>query len=615
MNLRAAAPLGPSGAVQAAAGADHRVTLQQGLAFGLVGLTVAAFIWGRFRYDLVALAALVAGLAVGVIPAEDAFSGFANDVTVIIACALVVSAAFARSGIVEMALKRVLPHLKTERSQVPVLTTAVTLLSMVTKNVGALAIMMPVALQVSRRTGTPQSRLLMPMAFGAMAGGMVTLVGTSPNILVAQVRQEIVGQPFQMFDYAPVGLALTAAALVFLAFGYRLLPKDRTGALGLSAALSANAYLTEARAPDDWMREPTTITALVALTPDAVEVMALIRDGKRRARPRGNTLVQPGDTLLLKGDQEALEAFIDATKLTLVRGDRPVLLEQAKDEVNLVEAVVGAESPLTGQSVRQLDLYGQHGLNLLGVSRSGYELTQHLRTAKLQAGDVLLLQGSEAAMPKVLAELQLLPLAEREVRLGGKRRKYLPAVVLAAAMVMVGFGILPVAIAFFGAAVVIVALGGLRMRDAYAALDGPLLVLIAALIPVSDAIQQTGGADLIASHLKAVFEGIPPVVAVAGMMAASMAVTPFLNNAATVLVVAPIAGVLAQQLGHRPDPFLMAVAVGAACDFLTPIGHQCNTMVMGPGGYKFSDYPKLGAPLSLLVLIIGPPMILLFWPM
>ena len=514
-----------------------------------------------------------------------------------------------------MALKRVLPHLKTERSQVPVLTTAVTLLSMVTKNVGALAIMMPVALQVSRRTGTPQSRLLMPMAFGAMAGGMVTLVGTSPNILVAEVRQDIVGQPFQMFDYAPVGLALTAAALVFLAFGYRLLPKDRTGTLGLSAALSANAYLTEARVPDGWTFDRTTITALSAMAPDAIKVMALIRNGKRRTRPRGNTQVQAGDTLLLKGDHEALEAFIDATKLKLVRGDRPVLLEQAKDEVHLVEAVVGADSPLTGQSVRQLDLYGQHGLNLLGVSRSGYELTQHLRTAKLQAGDVLLLQGSEAALPKVLAELQLLPLAEREVRLGGKRRKYLPAVVLAAAMVMVGFGILPVAIAFFGAAVVIVALGGLRMRDAYAALDGPLLVLIAALIPVSDAIQQTGGADLIASHLKALFDGIPPVVAVAGMMAVSMAVTPFLNNAATVLVVAPIAGVLAQQLGHRPDPFLMAVAVGAACDFLTPIGHQCNTMVMGPGGYKFSDYPKLGAPLSLLVLVIGPPMILLFWPM
>ncbi|MCV0413768.1 MAG: anion permease [Brevundimonas sp.] len=591
------------------------MTLQQGLAFGLVGLTVAAFIWGRFRYDLVAVGALVAGLAIGVIPAEDAFEGFANDVTVIIACALVVSAAFAKSGIVEMALKRVMPYLKTERSQVPVLTTAVTLLSMVTKNVGALAIMMPVALQVARRTGTPQSRLLMPMAFGAMAGGMVTLVGTSPNILVAEVRQDIVGQPFQMFDYAPVGLALTAAALAFLAFGYRLLPKDRTGALGLSAALSANAYLTEAHAPEDWPLEPTTITALSEAAGGEVKVMALIREGKRKARPRGNTVVRPGDTLLLKGGQEALEDFIDAARMKLVRGDRPVLLEEAKDEVHLVEAVIGADSPLTGQSVRQLDLYGQHGLNLLGVSRSGYELTQHLRTAKLQSGDVLLLQGSESNLPARLAELRLLPLAEREVRLGGARRKFLPAVVLAVAMVMVGFGVIPVSIAFFGAAVVIVALGGLKMREAYAALDGPLLVLIAALIPVSDAIQQTGGADLIASALRGLFEGIPPVVAVAGMMLASMAVTPFLNNAATVLVVAPIAATLAQQLGYRPDPFLMAVAVGAACDFLTPIGHQCNTMVMGPGGYKFSDYPKLGLPLSLLVLLIGPPTILLFWPM
>lgn len=591
------------------------MTLQQGLAFGLVGLTVAAFIWGRFRYDLVAAVALAAGLAIGVIPAKDAFSGFANDVTVIIACALVVSAAFARSGIVEMALKGVLPHLKTEQAQVPVLTTATTVLSMVTKNVGALAIMMPVAMQVSRRTGTKSSRLLMPMAFGAMAGGMVTLVGTAPNILVAEVRQDMTGQPFALFDYAPVGLVLTAAALLFLAFGYRLLPKDRTGSLGLSAALSSNAYLTEAQAPEDWTLAPMTISALVALAPDEVSVMALIRSGKRKARPRGNTLIQRGDTLLIRGDHAALERFIDAAKLKLVRGDRPVLLDQAKDEVNLVEVVIGAASSLNGQTVRSLDLYGQYGLNLLGVSRSGYELTQHLRTARLQAGDVLLLQGAESAMPTLLAQLGLLPLAEREVRLGGTRRKFLPAVVLATAMILVGLGLVPVAIAFFGAAVAIVALGGLRMREAYAALDGPLLVLIAALIPVSDAIQQTGGADLIAGLLKSAVQGIPPVAAVAGIMFAAMAVTPFLNNAATVLVVAPIAATLAQQLGYRPDPFLMAVAVGAACDFLTPIGHQCNTLVMGPGGYKFSDYPRLGLPLSLLVLVIGPPTILLFWPM
>lgn len=591
------------------------MTLQQGLAFGLVGLTIVAFVWGRFRYDLVAAVALVAGLAAGIIPAKSAFDGFKNDVTIIIACALIVSAAFARSGIVELALRRVLPLLKTERSQVPVLTGVVTLLSMVTKNVGALAIMMPVALQLARRTGSAPSRLLMPMAFGAMAGGMATLVGTAPNIIVAEIRQDLVGKPFGMYDYAPVGLALTAIALVFLASGYRLLPKDRQGALSLGAALGANAYVTEVSAPADWSRGPMSISALTRYGQGEVRIMALIRAGKRRPNPRGNVIVKPGDVLLIEGPQEALEAFLAQTQLALVRTDRPIVTDNAGEEISITEAVVGRNSPLQGQSVRQSDLYAQHGLNLLGVSRSGYELTQHLRTARLAAGDIILLQGAEPRMPMALKELDLLPLAEREVRLGSARRRFLPAGVLAIAMVLVGFGLVPVAVAFFGAAVAVVALGGLRMRDAYAALDGPLLVLIAALIPVSDAIQQTGGANLIARSLQSVFVGAPGVIAVGGTLVASMAVTPFLNNAATVLIVAPIGATLAKQLGYNADPFLMAVAVGAACDFLTPIGHQCNTLVMGPGGYKFSDYPRLGAPLSLLVVLAAPPLILLFWPL
>jgi len=591
------------------------VTLQQGLAFGLIALTIGAFVWGRFRYDLVAVVALVTGLAVGIIPAEAAFDGFRNDVTVIIACALIVSAAFARSGIVELAMRRILPLLKTERSQVPVLTGAVTLLSMATKNVGALAIMMPVALQVARRTGSAPSRLLMPMAFGAMAGGMVTLVGTAPNIIVAEVRQEILGQPFQMYDYAPVGLALTAIALAFLAFGYRMLPKDRQGATSMNAALAANAYATEVSAPEDWAPGSMTVTALNECGDGEVRIMALIRESKRRSSPRGNTVIRPGDVLLVEGGQEALEAFIARSKLKLIRENRPVTLDNAAEEIAIVEAVIGRNSPLQGQSVRRSDLYGQHGINLLGVSRSGYELTQHLRTARLQPGDIVLLQGAEQALPAALGALDLLPLAEREVRLGNARKRFLPAVVLAVAMTLVGFGIVPVAIAFFGAAVAIVAMGGLKMREAYASLDGPLLVLIAALIPVSDAIQTTGGSDLIAGLLRNVFGGMPGILAVGGVMLASMAVTPFLNNAATVLIVAPIGATLAKQLGFNPDPFLMAVAVGAACDFLTPIGHQCNTLVMGPGGYKFSDYPRLGAPLSLLVLLAGPPLILMFWPL
>jgi len=591
------------------------VTLQQGLAFGLIALTIGAFIWGRFRYDLVAAVALVAGLVLGVVPAEAAFDGFKNDVTVIIACALIVSAAFARSGIVEAAMRRVLPLLKTERSQVPVLTGVVTLLSMATKNVGALAIMMPVALQVARRTGSAPSRLLMPMAFGAMAGGMVTLVGTAPNIIVAQVRQEVVGQSFGMYDFAPVGLGLTAIALAFLAFGYRLLPMERHSAAVMNAALDENAYVTEVSAPDDWAPGSMTVSALMRCGEGEVRIMALIRNGRRRPNPRGNVVVKAGDILLVAGEQQGLEAFLATARLKLVRENRPIATETASEEIAVIEAVVGRNSPLQGQSVRQSDLYGQHGINLLGVSRSGYELTQHLRTAKLASGDILLHQGAEQSLPTALKALDLLPLAEREVRLGSRRKRFLPAIVLAIAMILVGFGLVPVAVAFFGAAVVIVAMGGLKMREAYAALDGPLLVLIAALIPVSDAIQQTGGSELIAGLLRHVFSGLPGVLAICGVMLASMAVTPFLNNAATVLIVAPIGATLARQLGFNPDPFLMAVAVGAACDFLTPIGHQCNTLVMGPGGYKFSDYPRLGAPLSLLVLLAGPPLILLFWPL
>ena len=591
------------------------MTFQQGLAFGLVGLTIGAFIWGRFRYDLVAVVALVAGLAIGIIPAEAAFDGFKNDVTVIIACALIVSAAFARSGVIELAMRRVMPLLKTERSQVPVLTGAVTLLSMATKNVGALAIMMPVALQVARQTKSSPSRLLMPMAFGAMAGGMVTLVGTAPNIIVAEVRQSIVGKPFSMFDYAPVGLALTLIALAFLAFGYRLLPRDRQGATSMSAALAANAYATEVRAPEGWAPGSMTVSALGALGDGEVKIMALIRSGKRRLNPRGNVVVKAGDALLIEGEQQALEGFVSRAQMNLIRDDRPVPMATASEEIAIVEAVIGRNSPLQGQSVRSSDLYGQHGINLLGVSRSGFQLTQHLRTAKLAPGDIILLQGAEQALPVALRALDLLPLAERQVQLGSVRRRFMPAVVLACAMTLVGLGLVPVAIAFFGAAVVIVALGGLKMREAYAALDGPLLVLIAALIPVSDAIQSTGGSELIAGLLRHVFTGLPGVVAITGVMLASMAVTPFLNNAATVLIVAPIGATLAKQLGYNPDPFLMAVAVGAACDFLTPIGHQCNTLVMGPGGYKFSDYPRLGAPLSALVLVTGPSLILLFWPL
>jgi len=591
------------------------MTTDQALAFGLVGVTIACFIWGRFRYDHISLAALLAAVALGLVSPSKAFDGFANEVVVIIACALVVSAGFARSGLIEALLRPVVPKLTSARTQVPVFVAAVAVLSMATKNVGALAILMPMALQVARKTNTPPSAILMPMSFASLLGGLVTLVGTSPNIIVSQVRQQLFGHRFGMYDFAPVGLALTGLGVAFLGLGYRLLNKPRTPAVTLDAALEAKPYVTQVEVPDDWPQERRRLADLRKAGQGEVQVVVLVRDGIRRADPHGATVLQPGDKLLLEGDQAELEQLIARAKLKLTRSDKPVVMGEPTEDVHVVEAIVGGESSLAGQTASRMDLYGRFGVNLLAVSRSGYRLTQVLNRIRLRPGDVIMLQGGERALPAALKALGLLPLAERQVRLGGMRRALAPAAILAAAMIAIAFHLAPVAIAFFAAAVAMVAFGGLRMRDAYAALDGPVLVLIGALIPVGEAIHATGGAELVAGFLAQALNAVPPVAALSLMMLLAMVSAPFMHNAPTVLVLGPIAAALALRLRLNPDPFLMAVAVGAACDFLTPIGHQCNTLVMAPGGYRFSDYPRLGAPLSLLVLVVGPPLIAMAWPL
>lgn len=371
------------------------MTLQQALAFGLMGVTIIGFIWGRWRYDVIAVMALLAGVTLNIVPAKAAFDGFKNDITVIIACALIVSAAFARSGVVEVALRPLLPHLKSQASQVMLFAGAVTVLSMVTKNVGALAIMMPIALTVARRTGTPPSRLLMPMSFGALLGGTVTLVGTSPNIIVSQVRQDILGKPFEMYDYAPVGLGVTAVGLVFLAFAFRLLPAHRPTPQAMDAALSANPYVTEVMVPETWDPGRTTVGKLGRLANGEVSVMALLRGGVRRASPHPNTRIRPGDVLLLEGEHQPLDDLMARLKLRLTRADRPIAMDEPTEEVRIVEAVVGADSILVGRSARQEGLHATHGVNLLAVSRSGYRVTRALRTLKLRSGDVVVLQGAE----------------------------------------------------------------------------------------------------------------------------------------------------------------------------------------------------------------------------
>jgi di/tricarboxylate transporter len=588
------------------------MTLDQTLAFAIVIAMMALFAWGRWRYDLVAAVALLAAVIVGIVPPDQAFKGFSDDIVIIVASALVVSAAVARSGVVERVVRMLGPYLTTITRQIVALVGSVTLLSGFVKNIGALAMLMPIAFQLARRTGTSPSSLLMPMSFGALLGGIVTLVGTSPNIIVSRVREQILGEPFNMFDFTPVGAGIAIVGVLFLTFGWRLLPRDRKGVVSMDAAFNLEGYTTEVTVPEDSPAAGVTVKALEELGESEIEVITLLRGVTRRFEPAGNMVIKAGDILILRGEPAALERIVALEKLKLAR-DKTKDVDTPTDEIGVMEAVLTPDSELVGSSVGHLKLFDRYGVNLLAVSRRGRRIANRLRAVKLRAGDVVVLRGNITTMPETLGELHCLPLAERDLHIG-RQRSLFPIAVLAAAMALVAFNLVSVAVAFFGAAVILLLAGSLSLRQAYDAIEWPILVMLGALIPVSDALRTTGGTDLIAAGLSQASASLPATGALALLLVAAMAVTPFLNNAATVLVMAPIAASFAARLGYNPDPFLMAVAIGAACDFLTPIGHQCNTLVMGPGGYRFGDYWRLGLPLSLIVLATGVPLIAFFWP-
>lgn len=592
------------------------MTPDQALAFAIVIGMIGLLIWDRIRYDLVALAALLAAIAGGIVPPQNAFRGFGDDIVIIVGSALVVSAAVGRSGIAERLIRPLAPRMTSTETQIGVLVSTVAVLSAFMKNIGTLAIFMPIAFQVARRSSKPVSRLLMPLSFGALLGGMMTLIGTSPNIIVARMRADILGEPFGMFDFTPVGLGLTIAGIGFLLFGWRLLPRARNAAATPETLFSIEDYQAEVRLPPESPFVDKTVRELEALGEGEVTVAAIIREGFRRYVPAGHWVLFANDILVLQCDANALERIVANAKLELLHDEELIAgVETRESDLTIVEAVITPGSLMIGNSVEQIRLRDRYGVNLLALSRRGQRIRQRLRRVRFQAGDLVVLRVRAEEAADRLAALGCLPLAERKLRLGKSRRPYLAPAILAVAMALAATGAVPVAVAFFGAAVMVVLLGALTPKEAYDAVEWPILVLLGALIPVSDALRTTGGTDLIAGWLSVAAVALPPAGALALMLTAAMAVTPFLNNAATVLVMAPIGASLAARLGLSPDPFLMAVAVGAACDFLTPIGHQCNTLVMGPGGYRFSDYWRLGLPLSLIVIVLGTLLIEWFWPL
>ena len=591
------------------------MTLNQAEAFAIVLGMLGLFAWDRLRYDVVGAIALSAAALTGVIPTEKVFQGFANPVLIIIASVLVIGRAITISGIVEAVMRPLLRATRSTSSQVGMLTVCVTFFSAVMKNIGTLGIFMPIAIQTARRNERSPSCYLMPLAFGSLVGGTMTLIGTSPNLLISAVRQDIEGRPFGMFDFTPVGLPLAVIAVAFLAFGWRLLPKDRRGTPEPDQRFEVESYITEAHIPAGSSLIGKTVGDLEQLSDGEISVTAVIRERGRRYIPRAHWVLFDGDLVVLRADPVILHEVIAKGGLDLAGAGEIAGADPKKEDVETVEAVVTAESPLIGQTPASLNLRRRFEVNLLAISRSGEKIRTRLHRTALRVGDVIALQGYPDSLSETLSRLGCLPLAEHNLALGIKRPQPLAIVILLIAMLLVAFQVLPVEVAFFIAAVMVILLRLLTLKEAYDAIDWPILVMLGCIIPVGGALKDTGADALIAGALTSVAAHLPGLLAVGLVLVTSMLGAPFLHHAAAVLVMGPVAAAIAASLGYQPDPFLMAVALGASCDFLTPIGHQNNALVMGPGGYHFGDYWRLGLPLSCLVAVLGTALIVQIWPL
>ena len=589
------------------------MTFDQMLTFGIISITIALFIWNRWRYDIVALGSLFVAVLVGIVPAEKAFSGFADPVVVTVACILVISTAIGRSGFIDVALKIMNRLTNFQNLQVFVLCGMVMSLSAFMNNIGALAVFLPIAMSFAKKVGRKPSELLMPMAFASLLGGLITLIGTPPNLLISNIRKDFVGAPYEMFDFAPVGLGVCFVGLVYLTFCWRFLPKDRRGQPLPEERFSIEDYVSEVSVDETSSFVDKTIREIEQSIDGDIYVVGLLRSGYRSLAPSGRLKVRAGDVLVIKTDPVTLKAAVDAGKLILTGSKETEQLSITSDDVGIAEAVVMAGSELIGSTPKEMQLRRRFSINLLAVRQSDTRRQNRLHNVRFEEGDVIVLQGNLDSMPETLGELGCLPLAERNLQLGRPKILFMPVLIMAVAVALAVLDILPLAISFLGGVILIALLRIMRPNEIYSSVDMSIIILLGALIPVTQAMQTTGGAELIAEAISGANEGLPLSGVLAVVMVATMLVTPFLNNAATVLLMAPIAANMAQNMNADIDAFLMVVAVGASCDFLTPVGHQSNTLVMGPGGYKFTDYWRLGLPISILIVLLGVPIIMWAW--
>jgi di/tricarboxylate transporter len=600
------------------------MTTDQIIIFAVLAATLGLFIWDKLRYDVVAILALLAVALTGLIPADDVFSGLGHPAVVTVAAVLILGQALVNAGVVDVIARQLTRVGSHPTMQMAALTVTVAVCSGFMNNVGALALLMPVAIWMSRQSGHSPSMFLMPLAFGSLLGGCLTLIGTPPNIITSY-RAQTDSPAFGMFDFLPVGAAVMIVGVIFLVLFGRLLTPKREASNSEDELFEISSYLSELTLPEQSDYKGRSLMDLVAAVEDEADitVLALLRGEERFNTPSMYKVLQQDDVLLVEADSDSLKALTDVTGLKLIGDKTDEQTEEEADEddsnktkdLDLAEAILAHDSILVGNTLSSLSIRQRYGVNILAVARRGHQLKQRLHQIRFVAGDILLMQGNEDVLKSVMGELGCLPLASRGLRLGQPRKVAIASLIFVAVILLIMFDAVSTATAMVTGVVAMFFAGLLPIAKLYKSLDLPVIVLLAAMLPVGQALETTGGSELIASLLLDMAESTPPAMTLVILMVATMLLSNIINNAAAAILAAPIALSVASGMNVSADPLLMAVAIGASCAFLTPIAHQSNTLVMEPGGYNFTDYWKLGLPLSILVILTALPVILWVWPL
>lgn len=589
----------------------------QNILFTLLFFVFALLIWGRWRYDLVAFSALLIAAGLGVIPSQDVFSGFGHPAVVVIALVLIVSRGLSNSGAIELLSRYLIDGSRKLGTHISIMSGFAAILSAVMNNVAALAMLMPLDIQAANKAKRSPALTLMPLSFASILGGMITLIGTPPNIVIAEYRSSVLGEPYAMFDFAPVGLAVAIVGVAYVALiGWRLIPVERGRHNMLKELSHLGDYLAEVKVPEGSKAIGQKVRDLDrVMTENEVEIVGLVRRGERQPGRARRVEIRKNDILVFKAAPEGIEAIVGALGLEYARKSSEVDGVFSPRETALIEVVVTQNSRIDGRSAQSLRLMYRHGVTLLGVSRKGKQFTNRVRDLEIQAGDILLLLGETEKLRDITDWLGCLPLATRDLKVTQRKKAGLAALIFASAVFLASIGVLYLTVAL-GIAVVLMVLTGITpLRQIYKTVEWPVIVLLGSMIPIGVALESSGGTELIASSIVNTASSLSPAMVLVILMIVTMTLSDVMNNVATAVIAAPIGVSIANSLGVNPDAFLMGVAVSASCAFLTPIGHKNNTLIMGPGGYRFGDYWRMGLPLEILVIAIGAPVILLVWPL